>query len=69
MIVAKTVAPVVPVRVSGSFQAFPRGTAIPYFVPVTVTIGSPVLFEKTDIEDRTFYQKTSDRIMNAVAAL
>jgi hypothetical protein len=36
---------------------------------VTVTIGSPVLFEKTNTEDRTFYQKTSDRIMDAVAVL
>ena len=69
MIVAKTGAPVVPVRVSGSFQAFPRGTPIPHFVPVTVTIGSPVLFEKTGTEDRAFYQKTSGRIMDAVGTL
>ena len=69
MIVAKTGAPVVPVRVSGSFQAFPRGTAIPRFVPVKVTIGAPVLFEESGTEDRAFYQKASNRIMDAVAAL
>ena len=69
MIVAKTGAPVVPVRVSGSFQAFPRGTAVPHFVAVKVTIGAPILFEGSETEDRAFYQKASDRIMDAVASL
>ena len=69
MIMAKTGAPVVPVRVSGSFQAFPRGTAVPHFVAVKVTIGAPILFEGSETEDRAFYQKASDRIMDAVAAL
>ena len=69
MIMAKTGAPVVPVRVSGSFQAFPRGTAVPHFVAVKVTIGAPILFEGSETEDRAFYQEASDRIMDAVAAL
>lgn len=69
MIVAKTGAPVVPVRVSGSYQALPRGRAIPRFVPVKVTIGAPVIFGGSDNEDPDFYQKASDRIMDAVAAL
>ncbi len=69
MIVAKTGAPVVPVRISGSFQAFPRGTATPRFVPVKVTIGAPLFFEGSGTEDRALYQKRSDCIMTAVAAL
>ena len=69
MIVAKTGAPVVPVRVSGSFQAFPRGTAVPRLVAVKVTIGAPIRFEGSVPEDSGFYQKASDRIMDAVAAI
>ena len=68
MIVAKTGAPVVPVRISGSFDAFPRGTLMPRLTPVTVSIGSPIHFESFATEDRSIYSKTSDRIIDAVAA-
>jgi len=55
--------------VSGSFQAFPRGTAVPRLVAVKVIIGAPIRFEGSVTEDRAFYQKASDRIMEAVAEL
>lgn len=67
MIVAKTGAPVVPVRIEGSFEALPRGAAFPRLGPVTVSIGPAIRFEKAGTEDRAFYQKASDRIMDAVA--
>jgi 1-acyl-sn-glycerol-3-phosphate acyltransferase len=69
MILAKTGAPVVPVRISGSFEAFPRGTGCPRLIPVTVSIGSAVRFESIDSGDRNFYQEASNSIMDAVAAL
>jgi len=69
MIVAKTEAPVVPVRIFGSFEAFPRRTACPSLRPVTVSIGQALRSDGVDSLDRSFYQKASGRIMDAVAAL
>jgi 1-acyl-sn-glycerol-3-phosphate acyltransferase len=67
MIVAKTCAPVVPVRISGSFAAFPRGASWPRLAPVQVSVGPAVYFEGSEAEERDLYQKTSDRIMDAIA--
>jgi len=67
MIVAKTGAPVVPVRISGSFEAFPRGSFCPRFCAVTVSVAPAIRFQDTTTRERDFYQKTSDRIMDAVA--
>ena len=67
MIVAKTGAPVVPVKVSGSYEAFPRGSSCPRPHPVTISIGPALRFDLLDAEGRDFYQKTSDRILDAVA--
>jgi len=69
MIVAKTGAPVVPVRISGSFEAFPRGSSWPRRNPVTVAIGPALGFVIPEPADRALYQKTSDRIMDAVAMI
>jgi 1-acyl-sn-glycerol-3-phosphate acyltransferase len=67
MIVAKTGAPVVPVRITGSFEAFPRGTSCPRLAPVQVSVGRALYFEGPEADERGFYQKTSDRIMDAIA--
>ena len=69
MIVAKTGAPVVPVRILGSFEAFPRDRKTPRRVPITVVVGKPLYFPPEDLANRDAYQKTSDRIMDAVAGL
>jgi 1-acyl-sn-glycerol-3-phosphate acyltransferase len=67
MVVAKTGAPVVPVRIEGSFRALPRGAASPRLTPVTVLIRPPVRFAVSDGQERGFYQEASDRIMDAIA--
>jgi 1-acyl-sn-glycerol-3-phosphate acyltransferase len=69
MIVVKTDAPVVPVRIFGSYQAFSRERRIPRRAFVTVVVGRPLRFSLEDGPTRETYQKTSDRIMDAVAAL
>src|ERR1700761_6568745 len=45
MIIAKTLAPVVPVRIFGSFEAWPKGgkTSPP---PIPVVVGKPIYFQK-----------------------
>ncbi len=68
MIVAKTGAPVVPVKISGSHEAFPRGSWCPRLGPVTVSIGKALSFDLLESEGRDFYQKASDRILDAVAS-
>lgn len=69
MIVAKTGAPVLPVRVCGSYEAFPRNRKLPQRANITVVIGSLLHFSPTELLDRDHYQKTSDRVMDAIACL
>ena len=71
LIVAKTLAPVVPVRVFGAFDAFPRGAKFPHSAAVTVVIGKPLHFTKADTagDPREVYQRISDQVMSRIAAL
>ena len=69
MIVAKTGAPVVPVRVSGSYQAFPRDRRVPRGLPIVVKVGSCIHFPTRKTDAREYYQRTSDQILGAINAL
>ena len=70
LIIAKSLAPVVPVRVFGSYAALPRSGGI-HFVPITLVVGKPIFFTKEDLgtDERLVYQTLSDRVMTAIAAL
>jgi 1-acyl-sn-glycerol-3-phosphate acyltransferase len=70
LLIAKSLVPVVPVRVFGSYAALPRSGGI-RFVPITIVIGKPLFFTKQDLGDdeRAAYQVLSDRVMAAIAAL
>jgi len=76
--VIKSQAPVVPVRVFGTFEAYHREMRFPKPLhPVTVKYGCPMLFEKLRAEAKTcskqrlkeIYQQVSDEIMAAIAQL
>ena len=70
MIIAKTLAPVVPMRIFGSFEAWPKGgKIIPH--PVTVVVGKPIYFTREDFEgkSREAYQKASERVLEAISAI
>jgi 1-acyl-sn-glycerol-3-phosphate acyltransferase len=70
MIVAKTGAPVVPVRISGSYEAFPRDRALPRKVPVTVFIGAPRrVTDGLNRANRTDYEKISRSTITAIAEI
>ena len=74
LIIAKTLAPVVPLRVFGAFDAMPPGRKNIRFVPITVCIGQPVVFTTADVaedqgEGRSLYQKLSERVMTAIRAI
>ncbi len=70
-IIAKTLAPVVPMRIFGAFDAFPRGAKFPRMRPVTVVVGEPIQFSKADTagEPRLVFQQLSERVMEKIAAL
>ena len=71
MVVAKTLAPVVPMRIFGAREAFPRGGTPRLFHPITLVVGEPMFFTKADLigEGRELYQSLSERVMKRIAAL
>ena len=70
LIIAKTVAPVVPMRIFGAREALPRGGGF-RFAPITVVVGEPIFFSAADLEpaEKNLYARLSERVMNAIAAL
>ena len=75
--VIKSTAPVVPVRVFGTFEAYGRNHKFPRPHPVVVKYGQPMNFEVLRAEakncDKTrlkkIYQQVADEIMAAIAKL
>jgi 1-acyl-sn-glycerol-3-phosphate acyltransferase len=71
LVIAKTLAPVVPVRIFGAREAWPRNGKLRLFRPITVVIGEPIHFTEADIQPagKDLYLRLSQRVMNAIAAL
>jgi len=71
LVIAKTLAPVVPMRIFGAREALPRGGGGLRLVPITIVIGEPILFSAADLEPpgKTLYAGLSDRVMKAISAL
>lgn len=61
-------APVVPVYVSGSGRAWPKGARLPRPAKVTVTFGQPLRFEAKRGGDRREQYETASRAMMAAIA-
>jgi 1-acyl-sn-glycerol-3-phosphate acyltransferase len=70
LIIAKSLAPVVPIRIFGTYDALPRSGGI-RFVPVSIVIGKPLFFTKEDLgtDERAAYQTLSERVMAAISEL
>lgn len=77
MIVVKSGAPVVPVRVWGTFEAYGRNIKVPKPKRVTVKYGEPMLFTELRAEAKTcskerlkeIYQEIANQIMAAIGRL
>lgn len=75
--VIKSTAPVVPVRVFGTFEAYGRHYALPRPKPVAVKYAKPMAFAELRAEAKVcskprlkeIYQQVADEIMAAIAAL
>jgi 1-acyl-sn-glycerol-3-phosphate acyltransferase len=71
LVIAKTRAPVVPMRIFGAREALPRGGGGLHFVPITIVIGEPIFFTAADLNPpgKDLYKRLSQRVMDAIAAL
>lgn len=71
LVIAKTLAPVVPMRIFGAHEALPRGGGKLRFCPITIVVGEPLHFTAADIEGngREVYPRLAQRVMNAIAEL
>lgn len=70
-VIAKTLAPVVPMRIFGAYEALPRGRSRLRLHPITVVVGEPIHFTKADVEGggKDLYEQLSNRVMDAIAAI
>src|SRR5213596_2599429 len=71
LVIAKTLAPVVPMRIFGAHESLPRGGGGLHFVPITIVVGEPIFFTVIDLKSRekNLYGRLSQRVMDAIAAL
>jgi len=71
LVIAKTLAPVVPMRIFGAHEALPPGSGRLRCTPITIVIGEPIFFNAADFEagGKNLYARLSDRVMKAIAAL
>lgn len=70
-IIAKCDVPVIPVRIFGAFECFPRGTSWPRPGHITIVPGPPVVFAdlSAELSSRERYQACADRVMEALAEI
>jgi 1-acyl-sn-glycerol-3-phosphate acyltransferase len=71
LVIAKTLAPVLPMRVFGAFAAWPIQQKWPRPGRVTIVVGEPIRFTAEDVESggKEVYQRLSQRVMDAIAGL
>jgi 1-acyl-sn-glycerol-3-phosphate acyltransferase len=70
LVIAKTLAPVVPMRIFGAFEVWPIGGKI-HLHRITVVVGEPIHFAAADLQEhgKDGYTQLSQRVMDAIAAL
>jgi len=70
LVITKTRAPVVPMRIFGAFEAWPIGGKIRLWRRISIVVGDPIYFSDADFEGgRDLYARLSRRVMDAIAAL
>jgi 1-acyl-sn-glycerol-3-phosphate acyltransferase len=71
LVIAKTLAPVVPMRVFGAYDAWPIQKKWPRPGRITIVVGEPIFFTAQEVETggKELYQRISQRVMDAIAAL
>src|SRR5438552_5025827 len=71
LVIAKTLAPVVPMRIFGAHEAWPRDSNRIRLHSITIVVGHPIVFTQAAVAERgkEVYQRLSERVMNEIAQL
>ena len=71
LVIAKTRAPIVPMRIFGAHEAMPRGGGGFRIHPIRIVVGDPFTFTDSEMEGagRDLYQRLSEQVMQRIAAL
>lgn len=72
LLALSTGAPVIPVAINGTFEAWPQAQLFPtFFKTITVCVGKPLEFERHKEEDilSPIVEETLDKIMSSITAL
>src|SRR4051812_18530872 len=71
LIIAKTRAPVVPMRIFGAFEALPRGGGGMNFARVTVVVGEPIYFSDAELDagGKESYGRLSQHVMDVISTI
>jgi len=71
LVIARTLAPVVPMRIFGAYEAWPIHEKWPRPGRITIVVGEPIYFTQQDVEagGKELYQRLSQRVMDAIATL
>jgi 1-acyl-sn-glycerol-3-phosphate acyltransferase len=71
LLIAKTRAPVVPMRIFGAFDIWPIHGKLRFKGKITIVVGEPLYFSEADLAEggKDVYQRLSQRVMDAIAAL
>jgi 1-acyl-sn-glycerol-3-phosphate acyltransferase len=71
LIIAKTRAPVVPMRIFGAYDAWPIGGKMRLGPKITIVVGEAIHFSEADLEGsgKDLYTRLSQRVMDAIAAI
>src|SRR5437764_15328949 len=64
LIIAKTLAPVVPIRIFGAHKALPRGRKRLRLARITIVVGQPIQFTAADVEHggKEVYARLTQRV-------
>src|SRR5438128_5601989 len=71
LVIAKTRAPVVPMRIFGAYDAWPMHGKIRLGPKITIVVGEPIYFSDVDLSGhgKDLYGRLSQRVMDAIARL
>ena len=71
LVIAKTRAPVVPMRIFGAYDAWPIHGKIRLWKKITIVVGDAIHFSEAELAGggKDLYQRLSQRVMDAIAAI
>ena len=71
LVIAKTRAPVVPMRIFGAYDVWPIHGKFRFSGKITVVVGEPIHFSEAEVGGggKELYTRLSQRVMDAIAAL